>query len=220
MNTTRTDIAIKSDPRYSMAMERTPLLLHCCCGPCSTSSIERLRSMGFEPVLFFGNSNIFPESEANQRYEALQEVADHFTLKLIHHTYDHASWLTQIHGHEADPEQGERCRLCFDYNLREAAMEAHKQHIQYFSTTLTVSPHKQSPVIFSVGQQWEEFVAIDFKKKDGYKRSVALAKELDLYRQDYCGCEFSLRDRNKRRLSKQQQTTGHDCHTTDNSVDS
>jgi predicted adenine nucleotide alpha hydrolase (AANH) superfamily ATPase len=88
------------------------------------------------------------------------------------------------------------------------------------STSNTLSPHKQSPVIFSVGQQWDEFVAIDFKKKDGYKRSVALAKELGLYRQDYCGCEFSLRDRNKRRLSKQQQTTGHDCHTTDNSVDS
>ena len=176
--------------------------------------------MGFEPVLFFGNSNIFPESEALNRYAAIQEVADHYALKLIHHTYDHTSWLAQIRGHEGDPEQGERCRLCFDYNLREAAEEAHRQNIQYFTTTLTVSPHKQSPVIFTLGQQWDEFVAVDFKKKDGYKRSIELSKKWDLYRQDYCGCEFSLRDRNQRRSAKQQQTPGHDRHPSDNSVDS
>lgn len=176
-------------------MDAKPLLLHCCCGPCSTSSIVRLRELGYEPVLFFGNSNIYPPEEAQKRFEALDTVADHFSLRLIHHEYQHAAWLAEIAGHEADPERGERCAICFAYNLKEAAEEARRQGIPYFTTTLTVSPHKSSPTIFTIGDTWDEFVAIDFKKKGGYQKSLELSRMLDLYRQDYCGCEFSRRSR-------------------------
>jgi predicted adenine nucleotide alpha hydrolase (AANH) superfamily ATPase len=174
-------------------MERKRLLLHCCCGPCSTSSIERLRELGFEPVLFFGNSNIFPEAEAETRFRALKQVADHFSLDVVRREYHHESWLEEIAGHEEDPERGPRCAICFAYNLREAAEEARRLKISYFTTTLTVSPHKSAPTLFSIGEELAGFVAVDFKKKDGFKRSIELSKELDLYRQDYCGCEFSLR---------------------------
>ena len=174
-------------------MDAKPLLLHCCCGPCSTSSIEMLRELGYEPVLFFGNSNIFPEEEALRRFDALKVVADHFSLRLIHQEYNHEAWRKEIAGHEQDAEKGERCAICFSYNLREAAQEALRQGIPYFTTTLTVSPHKSSPLIFTIGDTWDEFVAVDFKKKGGYQRSLELSRLLELYRQDYCGCEFSMR---------------------------
>ncbi len=174
-------------------MERERLLLHCCCGPCSTSSIERLRESGYEPVLFFGNSNIFPEAEADARFAALKQVAKHFSLEVIRGRYNHESWLERVSGHETDPERQERCSICFAYNLHEAAEEARRLGILHFTTTLTVSPHKSSPTIFSLGKAWDEFVEIDFKKRDGFRRSIELSKELDLYRQDYCGCEFSIR---------------------------
>ena len=144
-------------------------------------------------MLFFGNSNIFPEAEADARFAALQKVANHFSLAVIRRTYDHDSWLKLVAGHEADPERGERCSICFACNLREAAEEARRLGILHFTTTLTVSPHKSSSTIFSLGRTWDEFVEIDLKKRDGFRRSIELSKELDLYRQDYCGCEFSLR---------------------------
>ena len=184
-------------------MERKLLLLHCCCGPCSTSSIDRLHSLGYEPILFFGNSNLFPEQEAQRRYEALEAVARHFSLQLIKGDRDHRSWLDHIRGHEQEPERGKRCELCFFYNLREAAQEAQSRGIKYFTTTLTVSPHKSAPLIFSLGLQWETFLPVDFKKQDGFKKSVVLSRKLELYRQDYCGCEFSLRDRLTRSPEKE-----------------
>ncbi|MFA5570044.1 MAG: epoxyqueuosine reductase QueH [Sphaerochaetaceae bacterium] len=186
------------------------LLLHCCCGPCSTSSILRLQQEGFNPILFFGNSNIYPASEAQKRYDALRRVADYHHLELIHGDYDHTSWLTQVKGFEKEPEKGKRCDLCFAYNLQEAATEAQKRGISYFSTTLSVSPHKSSIRIFSVGERHDQFVPIDFKKKGGYQQSIALSKELDLYRQDYCGCEFSLAEKNKRNR--------HHSHPTEHSI--
>ncbi len=191
-----------------MDEQRLPLLLHCCCGPCSTASIERLRELGYEPVLFFGNSNIHPQEEAEHRFEVLREVAGHFNLGVIRHPWDHASWLKSVVGHELDKERGARCALCFQWNLQEAAEEAARLGIAHFTTTLTVSPHKDSPLIFSIGKEIEGFVPVDFKKKGGYQRSIQLSKQLKLYRQDYCGCEFSQRD-----STKQQQADGHDAHT-------
>jgi predicted adenine nucleotide alpha hydrolase (AANH) superfamily ATPase len=167
------------------------LLLHCCCGPCSTASIERLQALGYEVLLFFGNSNIFPPTEREKRLEALLQVSSHFNLEVITAPYDHEHWLGIIKGHEEAKEGGSRCHLCFEYNLKEAAEEARKRGIPNFTTTLTVSPHKSSPLIFQVGESFENFVAVDFKKRGGFQRSIALSKLLELYRQDYCGCEFS-----------------------------
>jgi len=177
-----------------MENERKPLLLHCCCGPCSTASIERLRELGYEPVLFFGNSNIHPQSEAELRYGELEKVARFFNLTIVRAPWQHSQWREAVAGHEMDRETGGRCGICFAWNLSEAADQARQLGIPYFTTTLTVSPHKDSPLIFSLGKTMEGFVPIDFKKKGGFQRSIQLSRQLRLYRQQYCGCEFSLRD--------------------------
>ena len=169
------------------------ILVHCCCGPCSTSSVQRLLDEGWEPVLVYGNSNIWPKEENQKRYENLLKVADHFGgLQVIRQPYDHDLWLEAVKGLESEPEGGKRCLKCFEYNLRAAAEEAERLGIRYFTTTLTVSRFKNSSAIFSVGQKFQGFECIDFKKKNGFARSCQMAGELGLYRQKYCGCEFSV----------------------------
>lgn len=169
------------------------ILLHVCCGPCSTSSIERLLSDGWEPVLFYSDSNIWPESEYEKRYENLLIVARHYNLEVIKDSWFHDEWREWIKGYENVPEHGERCSLCFRFNLLRAAKKSKELGIEYFCTTLTVSRFKKSSSIFMQGEDLEGFYGIDFKKKNGFQRSVELAKELNLYRQSYCGCEFSMR---------------------------
>ncbi len=175
-------------------MEEHDILVHACCGPCSTASIERLLEEGWNPVLYFSNSNIYPEEEAERRYTELVKVAEAYALQVIHEHYDHERWLASVKGHEAEREGGSRCKLCFAYNLREASEKAQELGFQHFTTTLTVSRFKNSKLIFSVGEQFPGFEEIDFKKKGGFDKSVKLSKEMNLYRQHYCGCEFSMRD--------------------------
>jgi predicted adenine nucleotide alpha hydrolase (AANH) superfamily ATPase len=146
---------------------------------------------GWNPVLYFSNSNIFPEQEADKRYEALLEVARVYNLKVIREHYDHQGWLDAVKGHEGEREGGSRCELCFAYNLREASEKAKQLGFLHFTTTLTVSRFKNSKTIFRVGEAFPGFEALDFKKKGGFEKSVALSKELGIYRQHYCGCEFS-----------------------------
>ena len=169
------------------------ILVHCCCGPCATSSIQRLIDEGYEPVLCYGNSNIWPQKENEIRYENLLKVAAYFGgLQVIRQPYDHESWLEFVKGLEKEPEGGARCTRCFEFNLRAAHDEAKRLGIEYFTTTLTVSRFKNSARIFEVGSAFEGFEKIDFKKKDGFAKSCAMAAELGLYRQQYCGCEFSV----------------------------
>lgn len=168
------------------------LLLHCCCGPCSTSSIERLLSEGWEPVLFYDNANIYPEEEREKRLGELKKVAEHYKLPLLTPQHlPHEAWLEHIKGFEKEPEHGRRCEACFRFNLKEAAEAAASMGIEHFATTLTVSRFKNSAQIFAQGEDLAGFEKIDFKKKDGFNRSIVLSKELGLYRQQYCGCEFS-----------------------------
>ena len=161
------------------------ILVHVCCGPCSTSSVERLLSEGYEPVLFFSDSNIFPYEEFRKRYENLSVILD---------DWKHDEWREAVKGHEGDREHGARCSLCFRYNLKRTAEKAAELGIDEFTTTLTVSRFKKSESIFQEGREYPGFREFDFKKKDGFNRSVVLSKELGLYRQNYCGCEFSRRD--------------------------
>ena len=171
----------------------TPLLLHVCCGPCSTSSIERLNELGYEVHMFYSNSNIFPKEEWDKRYTEVEKVGDYFHIPIIKKEYHHESWLKEVGGHEGDKEGMARCAICFEYNLQIAATEAKNRGFSYFTTTLSVSPHKRSLTIFSIGEKKEGFVPIDFKKKGGFYRSIELSNMLNLYRQDYCGCEFSIK---------------------------
>lgn len=167
------------------------ILVHCCCGPCATSSIERMLSEGWMPVLHYQNSNIYPLEENDKRFRELEKVAEHYGLQLIRSPYNHEEWLEFVKGLENEPEHGKRCLKCFEFNLKAACQKACELGIEKFTTTLTVSRFKNSKDIFRVGEKFEGFTDIDFKKKDGFAKSIELSKELGLYRQTYCGCEFS-----------------------------
>jgi len=169
------------------------ILLHVCCGPCATHSIERLASEGFEVTLFFANSNISPRSEFDKRLREVEKLAAACGRALVVDEYDHESWLAAIRGFEDAPEKGERCRRCFEFNLGRAAEFARGNGFEAFTTTLTISPHKSSADIFGIGSSLGDFLSVDFKKRDGFRKSLALSRRYELYRQDYCGCEFSRR---------------------------
>jgi len=176
-------------------MQPSPMprvLLHVCCAPCSTHSIEVLQQ-DYDLTLYFSNSNISPLAEYQKRRDQVHRFAAICNLPLHEDPYDHDAWLEHIAGLENEPEKGERCQKCFEFNLTRAAEYAREHGFDYFTTTLTISPHKHSQTIFSIGERLGNFLRIDFKKKDGFRRSISLSKEHNLYRQSYCGCEFSSR---------------------------
>ena len=178
------------------------LLLHSCCGPCSTYVLEYLAQY-FDITLFYYNPNIFPADEYHHRLETQKEVLKKTGFAtLVEGTYQHADFLSAVRGYEAEPEGGARCEFCFRQRMEEAARLAKEGGYEYFATTLSVSPHKDAALLGKIGEELEARYGVkhlpsDFKKREGYKRSVVLSNELGLYRQDYCGCEFSLRDARK-----------------------
>ncbi len=169
------------------------ILVHVCCGPCATSSVLRLIEEGWEPVLYFSNSNIYPYEEFEKRYLNLLVVAEHYGVRVIKGEYDHEKWREWVKGLEGEKEHGKRCSMCFRFNLLRASDKAREEGIKHFCTTLTVSRFKKSAQIFSQGEDLDGFEAIDFKKKDGFALSCKMALKMNLYRQRYCGCEFSMR---------------------------
>jgi predicted adenine nucleotide alpha hydrolase (AANH) superfamily ATPase len=173
--------------------KKEKILLHVCCAPCSTSVAERLIEQGYKVILFFSNSNISPEDEYLKRLAEARKLAEILHLELLEDTYDHQAWLDHIRGFEETPERGARCLKCFEYTLDRTSSRAELLKCPSFTTTLTVSRHKSSQDIFEVGRRYPGFMPIDFKKRDGYVRSITLSKQLDLYRQGFCGCEFSKR---------------------------
>lgn len=179
----------------SRMAEHEKILLHTCCGPCATACTEKLCSSGYEPVLFFSNSNIFPEEEYGKRLEHAVKLAGILGLRIIEDAYDHGAWLEHVSGLEDEPEQGLRCVKCFGFSLARTAGEAGILGIPGFTTTLSVSRHKPSRKIFEAGKAIPGFQPMDFKKAGGYARSVELSRLYGLYRQSYCGCEFSMRVR-------------------------
>ncbi|MHA1230520.1 MAG: epoxyqueuosine reductase QueH [Candidatus Helarchaeota archaeon] len=171
------------------------LLLDCCCGPCATHCIEILKNE-YEVILFSSNYNIHPKEEYEKRLASLKKLAEIYDLPLIILEYRPNEWFDAIKGHENDKEGGERCKICFKFRLKKAAEWAANHNIPIFTTTLTISPHKKSSDIIEIGEQLAliyniKFLNKDFKKKDGFKKSVELSKKYSLYRQNYCGCIFS-----------------------------
>ncbi len=173
-------------------MSKQKILLHICCAPCGSASVERLLQEDKEITLFFSNSNINSHGEFEKRLDSVKYLAKFYRLRCFADDYNHGEWLSAIRGFEGEPEKGGRCGLCFNHSLTKTAIMARKLQIQNFTTTLTISPHKVSRVIFEQGMKHPGFLPYDFKKKDGFKRSIELSKELGLYRQGYCGCEFSM----------------------------
>jgi len=175
------------------------VLLHVCCAPCSTAVIERLEEEGYALTLLFSNSNIHPTEEYEKRLAEARRFSEMRKLELLEDAYDHQAWLDHVKGYEQEPERGARCLKCFEFNLQRASIWAQKAGCGAFTTTLTVSRHKSSRDIFNIGSRFPKFLPMDFKKQDGYNRSLQISRELDLYRQDYCGCEFSRSRRKETR---------------------
>jgi predicted adenine nucleotide alpha hydrolase (AANH) superfamily ATPase len=173
-------------------MQKKQLLLHICCAPCATHAVEEMKRI-YAVTGFFSNSNIAPEKEYHRRLAEAQRVAAACDIPLVEDDYDHASWLEAIRGLELEPEKGKRCAVCFHYNLSRAATYAHEHAFDLFTTTLTISPHKRSQTIFEIGRELGPFLEADFKKRNGFKKSIEKSTAMGLYRQDYCGCEFSRR---------------------------
>lgn len=178
----------------SVMKGKNRILLHTCCAPCAAGCLERLHEEGYRVTLFYSNSNIYPEDEYDLRLEYVRKLARILGVELLCDTYDHTSWLEAVAGFEQEPEQGRRCSICFEFNLERAALRAEMEDITSFTTTLTLSPHKVSRMIFEVGKIFPHYLSVDFKKRGGFERSVAFSKKHGLYRQSYCGCEFSMRE--------------------------
>ncbi len=194
---------------YSLILEKTiaelngrpRLLLHACCAPCSSYVLEYIAKC-FDLTLFFYNPNISPETEYTARLNELERF-NHtagYDVPVLAPEYDSAPFYDSVRGLENLPEGGSRCRICYELRLRKTAEAAKAGGFDYFTTTLSISPHKNAAWLNEIGLSLEKefgvpWLCSDFKKKNGYKRSIELSAEYGLYRQYYCGCEFSRRQR-------------------------
>ena len=181
--------------------DKKTLLLHACCAPCSSYVIEYLSNY-FDITILFYNPNINNDIEYNKRLQELERFVKEFKtnnpVKVISLGYNHDEYLQTVLGLEEEKEGGSRCLKCYRLRIEKTFEYAKQYNFDYVTTTLTISPLKNSQVINKIGSELENIYHInylysDFKKKEGYKRSIVLSHEYNLYRQDYCGCEFSKR---------------------------
>ena len=183
--------------------EGTKLLLHACCAPCSSAVLERLGNH-FAITIYFYNPNIDSEEEYNKRIKELRRFIKEFNTKyelsIIEGKYEPEKFKEMVKGMEELPEKSKRCYYCYEMRLKDTAKIANKYNFPYFTTTLSLSPHKNAKWINEIGKKLEKdinstFLYSDFKKEEGYKRSIELSKEFELYRQDYCGCIYSKKNK-------------------------
>ena len=179
------------------------LLLHVCCAPCSSYVLEYLNSY-FDITVFYYNPNISSINEYNKRLDEEIRFVKEYPFKnkivVINGDYDNKEFEKTISGLEHEKEGGARCFKCYRLRLEKSAQYAKDNNFDYFTTTLTISPYKNSNVINEIGNELSfqygiKYLFSDFKKKNGYKRSIELSHEYNLYRQDYCGCKYSVRNK-------------------------
>lgn len=183
--------------------ETPTLFLHSCCAPCSSYVLEYL-SQYFKITVFYYNPNIYPDDEYYKRVEEQKKFIERFPAKnkidFVEGIFDKDRFYAMAKGLENVPEGGERCFLCYELRLREAAEYAKARNMDYFTTTLSISPLKNAEKLNEIGlnlanEYGIKYLVSDFKKKNGYKRSTELSKQYGIYRQDYCGCIFSKQER-------------------------
>ena len=175
------------------------VLLHSCCAPCSSYVIEYLSDYFYLTILYY-NPNISPLDEyikrKNEQVRLISEMKTKYKVDIIDCDYDNEIYENLVKGLENEPERGKRCEVCFGLRLEKTAMIAKKMEYDFFGTTLTVSPYKNSLMINEIGSSIGnklniKYLVSDFKKRNGYKRSIELSREHNLYRQNYCGCKYS-----------------------------
>ena len=189
------------------------LLLHSCCAPCSSYCLEYL-SEYFEITDMFYNPNIYPSEEFYKRSGELERLINEMPLKNPVHflpcSYEAQEFFEAVRGLESLGEGSDRCRACFRLRLERAAKYAKENGFDFFTTTLSISPYKNAQLLYEISKELSSkygiaFLPSDFKKKNGYKRSIELSKQYSLYRQDYCGCVFSQRESEQRRKDKENK---------------
>ncbi len=172
------------------------LLLHICCGPCATHVLEVLRK-NYHITGYFYNPNIYPIEEYEKRLAAAREVAKRMGITLIEGEYEQQTFFKAVEGFENEQENGERCNICYRLRLSDTAQKAADNSFGYIASTLTSGPMKKASIINLIGNEEAEsaglsFIEGDWKKKDGFRRSCELSREYEIYRQNYCGCLFSM----------------------------
>jgi len=185
---------------------RERLLLHCCCAPCSSATLERLQE-AYDVDIYYYNPNIEPEAEFRKRAGEEERFVREFRpdggVQVIVAEYDHEAFAEIARGRESMPERSERCYLCYELRMRKTAEYAREQGYDLFTTSLSISPYKSSRWINEIGERLAEetgvgFLYSDFKKQNGYGRSIELSREYGLYRQNWCGCVYSRAERERK----------------------
>lgn len=190
------------------------LLLHVCCGPCSSHILKELCTR-FRITIYYSNSNIYPHEEYQRRFHELLSFVERFNhdfhtqIQVIEDPYQHSEWVSHLYPLKDYPEGSLRCRLCYSLRMRRTFDYAKIHHFDYWTTVLSVSPHKNSQWINEIGDAWQcsspRFLYADFKKNNGYLKSTQMTREYHMYRQNYCGCMFSYEDMLKREQRKKEK---------------
>ncbi len=185
-----------------MSKVQPKILLHSCCAPCLTHPLNELKKQGLETTLFFYNPNIHPKEEYEMRLAEAKKFCSG-KCEIVTGDYDDKNWFELTKGHENDLERGERCRICYEMRLAKTAEFALKRGFQSFATTLSISPHKNADWLNEIGKILEKKIGVkyletDWKKKDGFKKSLEICQEEKLHRQNYCGCIYSKRSEARR----------------------
>lgn len=209
INSSKTSDYNREFSKFTPDVKKPTLLLHACCAPCSTACVERLVS-NYSVTLYYYNPNIVDKDEYLLRKDTLlqfldaynSEHRDEFVVNFIEGPYEPDIYICKAEQFKNEPEGGKRCDICFSMRLTETARKAAELSMDYFTTTMSVSPHKNYDKIRIVGLKLEDdyqsnFLDIDFKKKNGFARSVELSKYYGLYRQNFCGCEYAREAMNK-----------------------
>ena len=175
-----------------MELNENKILLHSCCAICSGYPISLLKEMGYSPVVYFCNPNLDTREEFELRLEAQKRLCEYYNVELIVEPYSPNEYLEFVFGLENEPERGLRCDKCIELRLRKSAQKALELGIKSLTTSLVISPHKNYEKISKLGKSIsEDYIAIPFRKNDGFLKTNNISKELGLYRQNYCGCKFA-----------------------------
>ena len=183
------------------------ILVHACCAPCSSEVLNEI-SKAFDITIYYYNPNTYPKNEYDKRFHEFSKLP--YDFKIINETYDENEYLEKVGDVTGLKEGSIRCYNCYDLRIERAARKAKELGFDYFTTTLSISPYKRSKWINELGLKYQEkyginFLYYDFKKNDGYKKSIVLSHEYDLYRQEYCGCRYSLDEQEEKKRKKLEE---------------
>ena len=198
---------LEMEKQIEEVSNKNKLLLHACCAPCSSAVLERI-SKYFDITILYYNPNITEKEEYEKRLNEIENFVKKLNvdnIKVLSGRYNPKEFFDMATGLEEEKERGKRCYKCYELRLRETAKVAEDLNFDYFTTTLSISPYKNSNWLNKIGQELDKeytptYLYADFKKKNGYKRSIELSKEYGLYRQDYCGCIYSKKERELTKL--------------------